>query len=136
MVLRVGVAMEEDDYRFYRDRPEWSDITPIPQDDGPNPVVQIAYTERCGWSSIIATDYENYYFKMFFVNTCDCNCYNYVYIRMRACCYCAVTLVHDLPVSDVYDYLRAVMRKEEMSERALDLTADAIDCNPANYTVW
>lgn len=42
--------------------------------------------------------------------------------------------------SEEYDeamsYLRAVMAKNEMSERVLQLTDEIIDHNPAHYTVW
>ena len=36
----------EDEVAFY-ELPEWADVVPIPQDDGPNPLVPIAYAEEC-----------------------------------------------------------------------------------------
>ncbi|XP_066598441.1 protein farnesyltransferase/geranylgeranyltransferase type-1 subunit alpha [Prorops nasuta] len=35
-----------DEWVYYRDRKEWSDVTPLSQDDTPNPIVAIAYSVK------------------------------------------------------------------------------------------
>ncbi|KAG0238265.1 CAAX geranylgeranyltransferase alpha subunit [Actinomortierella wolfii] len=64
---------------------QWADVTPIPQDDGPNPLVPIAYSSE---------------------------------------------------YSTAMGYLRALCQKNEISERALELTKVVIELSPSHYTVW
>ena len=41
-----------------------------------------------------------------------------------------------IAVVDVFNYFRAIVCSGEISQRALDLTQDAAELNPANYSVW
>jgi hypothetical protein len=78
--------IESNMVKSYHEDPKWSDVTPLPQDDGSlHPLAAIAYTEE---------------------------------------------------YSEAMDYLRAVMAKNEFSERVLGLTEHIISMNPAHYTVW
>ena len=44
---------EGEDWIPYGEREEWKDVEPIKQDDGPQPVVSIAYSDKCKYSFAI-----------------------------------------------------------------------------------
>ncbi|EDQ85556.1 uncharacterized protein MONBRDRAFT_29023 [Monosiga brevicollis MX1] len=48
----------------------------------------------------------------------------------------ACPIAYDEEFREAMDYFRAVVAKEEISERALLLTSHVIAQNPANYSVW
>ncbi len=98
---------QEPSYIFYHDRPEWSDVVPVELHEGPFPVVAIAYSDRC----------------------------DYIYIALPLV-YFNVLNIFSFSVKDIFNYFRAIVLKNEISERAFQLTSDALELNPANYTVW
>lgn len=60
--LNCADGVEEIPWILYKNRDEWSDVTPLPQDDGPHPIVAIAYSEKCKHiSNIISTLYQILY---------------------------------------------------------------------------
>ena len=46
-----------EEFVFYRDREDWKDIAPVPQDEGPHPIVRIAYSDKC--KSNVVFDHEH-----------------------------------------------------------------------------
>ena len=103
---------------------EWEDITPIPQNDGPNPVVSIAYTPecKCALPHLPGTAFyaSNY--------TCTTIFPKFVLTFLLHGTVFKVTRLHDI--------FRGVVARGELSERVLHLTEELLELNPANYTVW
>lgn len=47
IIMGDSSSDDESSCILYKNRPEWKDVEPVPQDDGDSGVVSIQYTERC-----------------------------------------------------------------------------------------
>jgi len=101
-------------------RPEWQDVTPVPQDDGPDPVVPIRYsadfTETMGYFRAVlqSTELSERAYQLTF-DVINLNAGNYTAWHFRRMCIEA-------------------LRKDLVAE--LDWVGEMAADNPKNYQLW
>ncbi|KAG9447074.1 hypothetical protein H6P81_013202 [Aristolochia fimbriata] len=111
---------DEDERVPFSRRPEWSDVNPVPQDDGPNPVVAIAYKDDFRetmdyFRAIYQSDERSPRALQLTTETIRMNPGNYTVWHFRRL---------------VLEEINADLHEE------LDFVAHVAEGNPKNYQIW
>jgi len=111
---------EDEDYLFFKDDAEFKDVTPLPQDDGPRPVVQIAYSDAF-------RDAFDYFRAIYAAKELSQRA-----LRLTEAC------IKQNPANyTVWEYRRQIIKHLGSSiEGELEFTKGVMGKNPKNYQMW
>lgn len=145
---------DELDYVLYRRRAEWTDIKPVPQDDGPTPVVQIAYTEKFKdcydyFRAVLAKGEKSERSLELTETAISMNPANYTVWQFRREILQALNkdlreemnFVSDIIMEQqknyqVWHHRRALVEWSGDASQELDFTAKILHCDQKNYHAW
>ncbi|XP_009344369.2 protein farnesyltransferase/geranylgeranyltransferase type-1 subunit alpha-like [Pyrus x bretschneideri] len=120
MTEREMGSDEEQQWVPFKNRPEWSDVIPVEQDDGPNPVVPIAYKEQF-------TETMNYFRAVFKADERS----------PRALQLTTEAIGLNSGNYTIWHYRRLILETLEADlQNELDFTDQIAQINSKNYQLW